>query len=140
MFVFTASLTKPGMMNVKDHAQARRNGALRAALFGVVLICAGMQSARAEETFKLSLKDHKFTPSELTVPANERFVIEVENLDATPAEFESTDLKVEKFVVGGGKITVRARALKPGTYKFFDEYNPDVATGTVIAVEGKPKQ
>lgn len=137
MPVSTLSLTKAGLMNVKDRAPARRIGAL---LFGVILICAaGMQSACAEETFKLSLKDHKFTPNALTVPANERFLIEVENLDPTPAEFESTDLKVEKFVVGGGKITVRARALKPGTYKFFDEYNPDVATGTVIAVE-KPKQ
>lgn len=137
MPVSALSLTKAGLMNVKDRAPARRIGAL---LFGVILICAaGMQSACAEETFKLSLKDHKFTPNALTVPANERFLIEVENLDPTPAEFESTDLKVEKFVVGGGKITVRARALKPGTYKFFDEYNPDVATGTVIAVE-KPKQ
>ena len=137
MPVSTPSLTKAGLMNVKDRAPARRIGAL---LFGVILICAaGMQSACAEETFKLSIKDHKFTPNALTVPANERFLIEVENLDPTPAEFESTDLKVEKFVVGGGKITVRARALKPGTYKFFDEYNPDVATGTVIAVE-KPKQ
>jgi hypothetical protein len=140
MSVFILSLTKPDAMNVKDRAPARRMGALGALLFGVILICAaGVQSACAEETFKLSLKDHKFTPSELTVPANERFLIEVENLDPTPAEFESTDLKIEKFVVGGGKITVRARALKPGTYKFFDEYNPDVATGTVVAVE-KPKQ
>jgi hypothetical protein len=140
MSVFILSLTKPDAMNVKDRAPARRMGALGSLLFGVILICAaGVQSACAEETFKLSLKDHKFTPSELTVPANERFLIEVENLDPTPAEFESTDLKIEKFVVGGGKITVRARALKPGTYKFFDEYNPDVATGTVVAVE-KPKQ
>ena len=101
MSVFTPSLTKAGVMNVKDYASARRIGAL---LFGVILIfAAGRQSACAEETFKLSLKDHKFTPSELTVPANERFLIEVENLDPTPAEFESTDLKVEKFVVGGGK-------------------------------------
>ncbi len=138
MSVFTASLTKPGAMNVKDRAAVRRIGG---PLFGVILISAAMtQFACAEETFKLSLKDHRFTPGELTVPANERFLIEVENLDPTPAEFESTDLKAEKFVVGGGKITVRARALKPGTYKFFDEYNPDVATGTVIAVEAKPKQ
>jgi heme/copper-type cytochrome/quinol oxidase subunit 2 len=122
-------------MNVKDRWARRGLGAF---LFGAILICA-VQPASAEETYKLSLKDHKFTPNELTVPANERFLIEVENLDATPAEFESTDLKVEKFVVGGGKITVRARALKPGTYKFYDEYNPE-ATGTVVAVEAKPKQ
>jgi hypothetical protein len=127
-------LTKPAPMNVKVRPRLQR---ATIALFGAVLICAAAGGgAAAEETFKLTLKDHKFTPAELTVPANERFLIEVENLDATPAEFESTDLKVEKFVVGGGKITVRARALKPGTYTFFDEYNPD-ATGKVIAVEKK---
>ncbi len=99
-----------------------------------------MPAANAEEAYKLTLKDHKFTPTELMVPASERFLIEVENLDATPAEFESTDLKIEKIVAGDGKITVRARALKPGTYKFFDEYNPDTAAGTVVAVESKPKK
>jgi hypothetical protein len=124
-------------MNVKDRAAVRCLGML---LFGAILICGAISPARAEETYKLSLKDHKFTPTELTVPANERFLIEVENLDPTPAEFESFDLKVEKFVVGGGKVIVRMRALKPGTYKFLDDYHPDTAQGTLIVVEGKPKE
>ena len=121
-----AKVTKPPSTNVKLPI-----------LFGAVLICIASVSAYAEETYKLTLKDHRFTPNELTVPANERFVIEVENLDATPAEFESSDLRVEKFVVGGGKIVVRMRALKPGSYKFFDEYNPDTATGTLIVAAPK---
>jgi hypothetical protein len=124
-----ASLTKPLTTNVKLPI-----------LFGAILICATMSSARAEETYKLMLKDHRFTPSELNVRANERFTVEVENLDSTPAEFESGDLRIEKFVVGGGKITVKVRALKPGTYKFFDEYNPDTSGGTIVAVEAKPKE
>lgn len=118
-------------MNVKLRSMHSRT--IAAFLFGAVLICAAAtQRAYAEETYRLTLKDHRFTPSELTVPADVRFLIEVENLDATPAEFESSDLRVEKFVVGGGKIVVRMRALKPGSYKFFDEYNPDTATGTLI--------
>jgi hypothetical protein len=71
------------------------------------------------------------------VPAGERFRIEVENQDATPAEFESNDLRVEKIVVPGGRIAVMAGPLKPGTYKFFDDYHPDTATGTISAVERK---
>jgi heme/copper-type cytochrome/quinol oxidase subunit 2 len=87
------------------------------------------------DNVKLVLENHTFTPTEITVPANERFQIEVENRDSTPAEFESYDLRIEKIVVGGGKITLRAPPLKPGRYKFFDDYHPDTAQGTVVAVE-----
>jgi heme/copper-type cytochrome/quinol oxidase subunit 2 len=93
--------------------------------------------AWAADPVVLTLKDHQFTPSAVTVPAGERFRIEVENKDATPAEFESNDLRVEKIVVPGGKIVVTAGPLKPGTYKFFDDYHPDLATGTLTAVAGK---
>ncbi len=70
-----------------------------------------------------------------TPPANERFRIEITNQDATPAEFESTDLRAEKIVVPGGKITVMAGPLKPGTYAFFDDYHPDTAKGTLVVTE-----
>jgi Cupredoxin-like domain len=92
---------------------------------------------RAAEPIRLTLKDHLFSPAEVTVPANERFRIEVANQDPTPAEFESSDLRVEKIIVGGGKISVMAGPLKPGTYRFFDDYNPDTAKGTVIAAPAK---
>lgn len=82
---------------------------------------------------QLTIKDHRFTPAEVSVAAGERFRIEVVNEDATPAEFESAELRVEKIVVPGGRISVMAGPLKPGTYKFFDDYHPDVATGTVVA-------
>lgn len=91
--------------------------------------------AMAAEPVRLTLKDHRFTPAEVSVPAGERFRIEVINQDATPAEFESADLRVEKIVTPGGTISVMAGPLKPGTYKFFDEYHPDTATGTVTAAE-----
>jgi len=94
-------------------------------------------AAFAADPVTLTIKDHRFAPSELKVPAGERFRIEVENRDATPAEFESTDLRVEKIVVPGGKIAVMVGPLKPGIYKFFDDYHPDTATGTMTAVAGK---
>jgi hypothetical protein len=90
-------------------------------------------TAFAQETFKLVIENHAFTPTSLSVPANVRFRIEVENRDPTPAEFESSDLRVEKIVVGGGKISVFVGPLKPGTYAFFDDYHPDTAKGTMIA-------
>jgi hypothetical protein len=100
-------------------------------------LVAGGAVALAADAVTLTLKDHHFAPSELRVPAGERFRIEVENKDATPAEFESSDLRVEKIVVPGGKIAVMVGPLKPGIYKFFDDYHPDTATGTMTAVAGK---
>ncbi len=60
------------------------------------LVMAG--PAWAADPVKLMLKDHRFTPSQVTVPAGERVSIEVENQDDTPAEFESHDLRVEKVI------------------------------------------
>jgi hypothetical protein len=102
----------------------------------VALVLTSMP-ALAAEAIKLTIKDQQFVPAEASVPAGERFRIEVENQDAIPAEFESADLRVEKIVVPGGKIIVMAGPLKPGTYKFFDDYHPDTAKGTITAVERK---
>jgi heme/copper-type cytochrome/quinol oxidase subunit 2 len=106
----------------------------------LLMLCALLATpgaALAADAVTLTLKDHHFSPSEVSVPAGERFRIEVENKDATPAEFESSDLRVEKIVVPGGKIMVMVGPLKPGTYKFFDDYHPETATGTMTAVTGK---
>lgn len=127
-------LTKPVAAKVKPCISRRRKGAATIAALLLSLFCLAMpSSARADGPYKLTIKDHVFAPNTLDVPANERFVIDVENLDPTPAEFESSDLKVEKFVVGGGKIVVRVSPLKPGTYKFFDDYHPDIGLGTITA-------
>jgi hypothetical protein len=91
--------------------------------------------ALAAEPVVLTLKDHRFTPDRVTAPAGERFQIVVANQDATPSEFESRELRVEKIVVAGGKISVMLGPLTPGTYKFFDDYHPDTASGTLTAVE-----
>ena len=100
-------------------------------------LLAAVVAAPAADPVKLTIKNHLFVPSEVSVPAGERFRIEVENQDLTPAEFESADLRVEKIVVPGGKIALMAGPLKPGIYKFFDDYHPDTAKGTLTAVASK---
>jgi plastocyanin len=95
---------------------------------------------QAAEPVRLTIKDHHFIPEQVTVTAGEQFRIEVVNEDPTPAEFESSELHVEKIVMGGGKISVFARPLKPGTYGFFDDYHPDTTKGSVIAVAGQAKE
>ncbi len=115
----------------------------RCCAFVLIVFGLAVMPARAAEPVPpvaLTLKDHRFTPDAVTVPAGVRFRIEVENRDPTPAEFESSDLRVEKIVVPGGKIGIMVGPLKPGTYKFFDDYHPDAATGTLTAVERKAQE
>ena len=92
-------------------------------------------AARAADPVTLTLKGHQFTPDHAEVPAGERFQIIVDNQDDTAGEFESSEMKVEKIVAAGAKITVRAGPLRPGSYSFFDDYHPDTARGTLTAIE-----
>ena len=97
-------------------------------------VAAQSLGAEAQDTTKLSLtlKDHKFSPAEPTAPASKPIVIELENQDKTPAEFESKALRVEKIVPGGGKITLQVRALPPGRYRFFDDYHESTTEGFLV--------
>jgi plastocyanin len=108
---------------------------MRKALFIIGLaglLAAGAESARAQD-YVLTIKDHRFTPTELKVPANKRVQVTVVNDDATPEEFESHEMKVEKVIPGKSKATVRIGPLKPGRYPFFGEFHEATAKGTVIA-------
>jgi len=96
------------------------------------LLVAGTAAARADD-YVLTIKEHRFSPAEIKVPANQRVSITVVNEDATPEEFDSSALKVEKVVAGKSSGVVRIGPLKPGRYPFVGEYNEATAKGTVIA-------
>jgi hypothetical protein len=103
----------------------------------VWLACASLApapGALAAETVQLTLSQHRFTPDAVTVPAGERFRIEMTNRDPSPSEFESSDLRIEKIVPPAATVAVNAGPLKPGLYRFFDDYHPDTATGAITAV------
>jgi plastocyanin len=89
--------------------------------------------ARADDVFKITIKDHVFSPSEIKVPANKRVTITVVNQDATAEEFESSVLKVEKVIAGKSQGVVRIGPLAPGRYPFVGEYHESTAKGVVIA-------
>lgn len=89
----------------------------------------------AEElpVFKLVAKGGRFNPTVIEVPAGKRFKIEISNEGPGAIEFESKDLKQEKVLAPGAKSFVVINALKPGTYKFFDEYHEATGQGTIVA-------
>ncbi len=105
------------------------------AIAALILSAGAPVALRAAEPVQLSLKAHRFTPDHIQVPAGERFKVELVNGDDTTDELESTDMKFEKIVVPGGKISVFAGPLHPGTYKFYDEYHKETANGVIVATD-----
>ena len=87
----------------------------------------------ADPEVLLLIRNHRFEPSELKVPAGQRIKLVVHNQDATPEEFESHSMNREKLIPGGAKATIFIGPLKPGRYAFVGEYNEATAKGTVVA-------
>ena len=104
-------------------------------IFSSLLLAAMAASAPvlAADPIKVTLQNHKFTPSIIHVKANTPAVIALTNKDATAEEFDSTALKVEKVVAGNSSGNIRIRALAPGRYPFMGEYHPSTAQGVVVA-------
>ena len=90
-------------------------------------------AAAQQAVIEVSLQDHRFTPSEIHVPAGKPAVLHIRNQDPLAEEFDSPALKVEKVIAGGRDGTVRLRPLEKGEYPFTGEYHADTAKGVVIA-------
>ena len=106
---------------------------MRRLLTVALLVLAPTLASAAEPTFTLTLRNHKFVPAQVVVPANKKIKLIIVNEDKTPEEFESHELNREKIVTGKGKITVFVGPLKPGKYPFFGEFHMDTAQGVLIA-------
>lgn len=98
------------------------------------LAWAASPAARADEpAFTLTIKDHRFSPADLSVPANTRVKLTIKNLDATPAEFESRQFKAEKLIPAGREATLTIGPLNPGSYEYFDDYHENESKSRLIA-------
>jgi plastocyanin len=90
-------------------------------------------AAAADTDVRLVIREHKFVPAEITVPARKKIKLVIENQDATAEEFESDELNREKVVPPKGKITIFVGPLEPGRYPFFGEFHKETAKGVLIA-------
>jgi heme/copper-type cytochrome/quinol oxidase subunit 2 len=99
---------------------------------GLAALCA-CTFAMAEPEALLVIKNHRFEPSEIKVPAGQRIRLTVHNQDTTPEEFESHKLNREKVVPPGAKVVIFVGPLKQGKYEFWGEYNQATAKGVVVA-------
>ena len=87
----------------------------------------------ADSEFSLVIRDHRFEPAELRVPASKKIKLVIDNRDATPEEFESKVLKREKVIAAKSKGSFFIGPLKPGTYPYVGEFNEKTAKGVIIA-------
>ena len=102
-------------------------------LFPICLILASFAATAAElPQYTLVIRNHTFQPAQLKVPAGSKFKLFVENRDATPEEFESTEFNREKIVPANHAITVYVGPLSAGRYRFFGDFHQDTAQGALV--------
>ena len=104
---------------------------MRALVFACLMF--PLASMAADLEFGLTIKDHRFAPTELKVPAGKKIKLVVSNQDSTPEEFESHELNREKLIAGNGKATIYIGPLTPGKYPFYVEFNEKTSRGVIVA-------
>jgi plastocyanin len=108
----------------------------RRSLLPLALMCFVLTAATAvaaDIEIPVTIEKNRFQPDVIRVKAGTPFVLAVTNKDATPEEFESKELRIEKVIPGGKTLKIRVRALKPGSYPFVGEYHEATAKGRIIA-------
>ncbi len=89
--------------------------------------------ATEQASFQVTARDGRLLPEKLEVPAGVRIKLIVRNEGTTPIEFENLSLRVEKVLSPGAQSFVVIHPLKPGSYRFVDEFHPDSAQMLLIA-------
>ncbi|MCP5268829.1 MAG: cupredoxin domain-containing protein [Zoogloeaceae bacterium] len=109
-----------------------RSVVIAAALLMLAITGAPVQAADMP-TIHLLMKDGRLYPETLEVPANTRFRLQIRNEGPGAAEFESLELRKESVLAPGVTRNLVFNPLKPGSYKFFDEFHPETAQGRIIS-------
>ena len=94
-----------------------------AALCAFAMLGGSPSQAQQATEIRLTYSNGQFQPSQVTAPADKPVTFRVKNLDAKAMEFESTSLRVEKVVAAKSEGVINVRALKPGRYEFYDDFN-----------------
>ena len=86
----------------------------------------------ADADYTLTIKDHRFHPSELAIPSGKKVKLLIVNQDATSEEFESYALNREKVIDVGGSAIIFIGPLTTGRYAFSGEFHTDTAQGAIV--------
>jgi len=102
-----------------------------AAICAIAMLPVFPSWAQQATEVQVSYSNGQFQPSELRAPADKPITFRVKNLDAKAMEFESKSLRVEKVVAAKSEGVINVRALKPGRYEFYDDFN-EKARGALV--------
>lgn len=94
-----------------------------AAVCAVAMLPLSPSQAQQATEIQVTYSKGQFQPSEVRAPADKPVIFRVKNLDAKAMEFESKSLRVEKVVAANSEGVINVRALKPGRYEFYDDFN-----------------
>lgn len=99
-------------------------------LCSIAMLSVSQSHAQQATEIHVTYANGQFRPSAVQAPADKPVIFRVKNLDAKAMEFESTSLRVEKVVAANSEGIINVRALKPGRYEFYDDFN-DTARGAL---------
>lgn len=85
----------------------------------------------ADVAVEIIAKDGVFTPKNIELKASDSTTLIVINNGVDAEEFESIELNKEKIVLPGKTVKIKLGVLKPGVYKFFGDFHPTTALGTI---------
>lgn len=88
-------------------------------------------NTETEGEYVITLQNHIFTPSVITIPYNTKVKLIINNLDNSVEEFESIDLKKERLIPANSTISITVGPLSAGIYKFIGEFHEDTAYGKI---------
>ena len=100
------------------------------AVCAIAMLEASPSRAQQATEVQVTYSKGQFQPSEVRAPADKPVTFRVKNLDAKAMEFESKSLRVEKVVAANSEGVINVRALKPGRYEFYDDFN-EMARGAL---------
>lgn len=106
---------------------------IRIIAIGMLLLIGSSASAADVVEAQVTIRGHRFFPSELKVPVGRKVRLTVINEDPTPEEFESYELNREKVVAGSSRIVVFVGPLSRGKYPYFGDFHATTAKGSLIA-------
>ena len=107
----------------------------KSSVASIVLLLGIALPLHAEDlpAYNLTIKDGRYSPETVEIPADQKIRLVIKNEGPGPEEFESSDLNREKIIKAGKTAEVIIGPLKPGTYKFIGEFHPKTAQGRIVA-------
>lgn len=98
-----------------------------------ILLFLPVAALAADADFTLTIKNNRFAPAELHVPAGKKIKLVLDNQDASAEEFESYELNREKVIPANSRGFIFIGPLAPGRYPFFGDFHKQTARGAVVA-------